>query len=162
MKRIHDDGYTSDIDNIDIDNIVINDQQNYNNLSFKKNKTSKLASRLGYKYGVTNKIRDGLIDPSPLTINCIPINGSIDWVCNSSSSHHIRMGIENGKIIFECHCGHTGTNNRYCKHINSIVLKICLDYIEDASIFNIEKEDNKIIKMSINNIISSMSSISIN
>jgi len=151
MKRLHEnDGYVSDID------MGTEDLQN------KRRKITKLETKLGYKLGVTNKIRDGLIDPSPLVQNCNPDTGFINWMCNSSSPHQIKMEIENGKIIFSCDCSSNKEKNRYCRHINAIILKICLDYIDGASKFNLEKEQKIIIDRSLKGIISSISSILIN
>ena len=106
----------------DYDELFIENSNDNKHISRKKRKVVNSKPK--------DKIGDGLIGPSPLAEKCNPINGSIDWECNSSKLQHIKMVIENEKIVFKCDCNYLETENRYCRHINAIVLKIYFDYMQ--------------------------------
>src|SRR5665647_369981 len=97
----------------------------------KYDKTNKKRKRLFDQY------RDGLIDP-PKNLNTVKpmTTGFFQWTCDSTTKEDVKYTITmqadiDNKLVFICNCQqHQTTQN--CKHINTIILYVCLSQINNA------------------------------
>lgn len=141
------------------DNMDDNDDQDDNDIPSKK------------KRRLINQYKEGLEYPPKLTTTIKIMSPSItNWTCNSSSSnngsdkHTITMTCDpdSNNIMFECNCNFNIKKTCNCKHINSLILKICLSQINNAENSIIEQEKNLQLKHELVNIFDKIKDLNIN
>ena len=109
---------------------------------------------------VMDQIRDGMVNPSPIVSRCHLEDGSLRWACRSKRDHVVVTGNSAGRLIFKCDCQPTGSV-RSCRHINAVVLRICLDYMEDSCSYDVERALLERAQASLRDLMGSMSSLSL-
>jgi hypothetical protein len=108
---------------------------------------------------VLNQLRDGIISPPQQINNIKVISGNINFLCpgytDKSKDYSVEIFNNNGSIGFKCECkGSCGTDvTKACKHINTILLKICSDYIDSAAKFEANKMNYENIKDDLKNVL---------
>lgn len=108
------------------------------------------------KKSIVNKIKGGLENPPNYIKTLIPSEGKITFFCEGKSvTHHkITISSDQNKLSFNCDCKiDPNIETESCTHINTAVIKICLDYIDNCIYFNQNKQATLEIKNELNNIV---------
>lgn len=108
------------------------------------------------KKKISDKLKGGLENPPAYIKTLMPESGKLSFCCNgkSSNNHKITISVESNKLIYSCDCKcDSNLQTESCTHINTTVIKICLDYIENCIKFNQNKQATLEIKNDLNDII---------
>lgn len=116
---------------------------------------------------VMNQLRDGIIAP-PKRINNITTTGTnIGFTCQSYSdkfkNYTVNLSNDNGNLKFTCTCvGGCGTEvTKACRHINTVLLKICSDYINSVEMFEKNKMDYENVKEDLKSVLDDLNKFKI-
>lgn len=95
---------------------------------------------------LTNQISSGILDETNVRVRDVyPTHGEMNFVCVSkdrSTSHNIKIYMEDNKIKFECDCNEYMDKKKTlcCMHLNSTIIELCKKFIDFSASAYQEKE----------------------
>ncbi len=134
-------------------NMLLHRINQYTMLSNDDNITEPPAKR----QRVVNQIKTEISTASNRTIRQINnIDGLIKAQCynkDSTQLHNIVVGVQNGNYIFECDCNkYDGKNTSHCKHLNTVIVQLCKNFIDVSTDTMIKKDKSDEFKMKMNDL----------
>ena len=99
------------------------------------------------KRKIIDKIGGGIMSTPPKCIDrLISLSGTLLFSCQSrdnSQIHQISMISKDNKFLIECDCtgGFNGEKCQNCVHINTTLIYLCRQYVENACEFSQKKQN---------------------
>ena len=91
---------------------------------------------------IANQITTGIVSPPPYVRTVKLLEGGSKWECGLSLfsiTRNVELVKDKDKTYFTCDCGGSREKTVQCKHIVSVLLKMCIDQADIAG----HREDQK-------------------